>query len=236
MGCDCTSKAVTDADRERVMRVYDIVDLRGVAEQTSGLASVIASAERHQQKSERALELGLGDELAALHSRAAERDFAQVERQCLALVAGIDERISRDDWSELAQAVDSAFADQGGPALLQESADRLRVEVFEMDGLSATNASTVVTLFDEALVRASEAGLDGAVRLLRERLEQAIAGRPTAQLSPPTERQLICIAAETALCGIALVACMFIPFCWCCMGYFILGLLALAIIACLALV
>jgi hypothetical protein len=75
----------------------------------------------------------------------------------------------------------------------------------------------------ESLDRARAEGLDGAARLLRERLEagmQALQspGMGREHASPLTENQTICLGIVSAVATAMMIACAVSPYCWCCGG------------------
>ncbi len=224
MGCNCQKQH--DDKREEVFRLLEAIDLRAVGEQVTAIPETMASARRYLAKAERAERLGLGADVSTLFRQAAERDRDQAIRQVRAVLIRLDERTGRDDWADLVDRTRREFLDTEGPAILEEGRARFRLAVLEMDGVSADGAAEIVPVWEESLDRLREDGLNGAVRLLRERLERAVevlqSPRMGAQpASPQTLGQLICIGVVSALAAALMVACWFD--CLTCSGFLIEG-------------
>lgn len=238
MGCDC-QKHRDVINREEVFKPLEALDLREVAEDATVVPDTTASAIRYLEKAERAERLGLGADVATLYRQAAERDRAQGIRQFRAVVARLDERTGRDDWAALVDRIRQEFQERDGPALVEEARGRLRLAVLEMDGVSADDAAAAVTAFDESVDRALGEGLDGAARLLRERLERGLEAVQSPEMgrqpaSPQTTNQLICIGVFSAIAVLQMIACGVAQFCWCCFGWVVMAWLAAMIALCLA--
>lgn len=236
MACLCTRRHEEEADDERMLTALDAIDFRHIAQQASAIPEVVTSAIRHLEKSERAEQLGLGADVATLFRQAAQRDNTQAVRQVRAVIARLDDRTSRDDWGDLVEGTRREFEERDGRALIEEARGRVQLGLFEMDGLSPQDAVETAALIDEALDRARDDGLNGVAGLLRQRLERGLQdlqspnmGREHATLS---RTQLLCIGIVSAVCTAAMIACAFIPACWCCLGYWIIASLIVSIAYC----
>lgn len=238
MGCTC-EKRRDDDHWEEAFKLLEEPDLRGIAEQAIAVPEATNRAVRHLEKAERAERLSLGSDVAALYRQASDRDRAQGIRNYRAVLARLDERTGRADWSELVDRTRQAFEERDGTALVDEARGRLRLAVLDMDGVSADDAEATVAIFDASLDRLVADGLDGAVSLLRERLERGLRalesptmGRELA--SPITVNQTICIGVVSGVAVILAIICAATPYCWCCWGWVIIAQLAIAIGICLA--
>jgi len=238
MKCGCQPHSGNEKHKE-AFGYLEIVGLREVAEEASALSGATARAIRQFEKAERAEQLGLGDEVAALYREDAERDRAQAVRQFRGVMARLDSRLGQDDWRELADRSTREFEERDGAALFEDARGRLRLEVLEMDGVPGPDAAVMMQVFSESLDRARAEGLDGAARLLRERLEagmQALQspGMGREQASPLTQNQTICLGIVSAMATAMMIACAFAPYCWCCGWWVIILWLAAAQILCIA--
>jgi hypothetical protein len=147
----------------------------------------------------------------------------------------LDERTGRDDWTDLVDRTRREFLDTEGPAILEEARARFRLAVLEMDAVSADGAAEIVPVWEESLGRLREDGLNGATRLLRERLERAAEVLQSPRMgsepaSPQTVGQLVCVGVVSALAAGMMVACWFS--CFTCYGVEIILWLAAVILLC----
>jgi hypothetical protein len=107
-----------------------------------------------------------------------------------------------------------------------------------MDGVSGDDAAAAVAVFDESVSSILSDGLNGGVQLLRAYLLRGISALESPEMgrqpaSPLTENQVICIGIASAVGTILMVICAAIWMCWCCYGWMILAITAVAIGFCL---
>ena len=111
-----------------------------------------------------------------------------------------------------------------------------------MDGVSGEDTAVTVGAFDESVDRGLGEGLNGATRLLRERLERGVEALQSPEMgrepaSPQTQNQLVCIGIFSAMAVIAMIMCGVSWGCWCCIGvWIILGLAAIISVWCLGVI
>src|SRR5215207_2361794 len=161
MPCACQPHS----DREKrgeAFKHLEGIGLREVAEEASTLSGATGRALRQFEKAERAEQLGLGGEVAALYREDAERHRAQAVRQFRGVIERFDERLGRDDWRELADRSSREFKERDGDVLFDDARARLRLDMLEMDGVPGPDAAVMLKVFDESLDRARAEGLDGA--------------------------------------------------------------------------
>jgi hypothetical protein len=117
MGCTCERRR-DDDHKETAFKLLEEVDFRAIAEQAVVAPEASNRAVRYLEKAERAERLSLGRDVAALYRQAADRERAQGIRNYRAVLARLDERVSREDWGELLSRARLAFQDRDGAALV----------------------------------------------------------------------------------------------------------------------
>jgi hypothetical protein len=229
MACCCTNDKDADA---KVDDLLATAGLREIVQQAQDANRLMADSIRHLEKADRAAAFGYGADVVTLYRSAGERTNRRCRRQFSAIVEAIDDRVSRDDWSELVANIRREYEAHEGPQQLEDARSDFRAGLLDMETLPSTLAGQVVDATDQALNRVAADGLDGGVQLLRENLENAVEvlsapemGRQPA--SPGLAAFLVCFLGTLAICAIATYLCLGVPFCWCCYYPFIaLGCMA----------
>jgi hypothetical protein len=241
MSCGCgTGHPAGQASTERIDEAAAALGLRGVFIQSRELALAHGSALSYLQKARRAETLGYAEEIANLYRRAAAREAAQGVRQINAMIARIDTRTSQPDWNDLLEQTAEVFREQGGTAVVEEVKERLRMDLLELDSISPDLAAAALDIGNHTFDAISDEGLNGAIQRLREGLSGEMrlfgslvdADPANATTRAITQPQIICITVAVAMAAIALISCMFIPLCFCCLTPLFAGILALQLAAC----
>jgi hypothetical protein len=229
VACGCATR---DVEAEaKVLDMFATAGLREIVERTQEANRVMIESIRHLDKADRAAALGFGEDVVALHRSAGERANRWCRRQFGTVIEAIDNRVGRDDWSDLVARAQHEFDAHEGRLQLEDAAAELRARLLDLDRLPVT-AGRLASIIDQAFERVASEGLSGGMQLLRENLEEGVKvlsapemGRQEA--SPDDAAYVICCAGVTAICVIATALCMGIYFCWCCYWWVIL-------LACLA--
>ena len=117
--------------------------------------------------------------------------------------------------------MDEEFRARDGATLVEESKDRFRLAIFEMDGVAADLAGEAVDLHAGVADRLLAEGVTGVVAFVREGLERAIRAVASPEMgrqpaSPLMEATLLCIKIAIGAASIAFIICAVWPYCWCC--------------------
>jgi hypothetical protein len=225
MTCSC---ATSNKDAEaRVNDLLATAGLRGIVDQARDANRVMTESIGHLEKADRAAALGFGEDVVALHRSAGERANRRCRRQFAAVIEAIDDRVSRDDWADVVVKARQEYEAHEGPQLLEDARADTRAALLDVDTLPSRSASLVVAMMDEAFDRVASDGLSGGMQLLRETLDNAVdvlsapeMGRQPA--SPDIASYLVCMAGSLAIFIVAIILCVGVPFCWCCLFPFIL--------------
>jgi hypothetical protein len=209
-----------------VLDLFATAGLREIVEQTQEANRVMIESIRHLDKADRAAAFGLGEDVVALHRSAGERANRWCRRQFATVIEAIDDRVGRDDWSDLVARAQHEFDAHEGRQQLEDAAAELRARLLDVDRLPVT-AGRLASVIDQAFERVASEGLSGGMQLLRENLENGVKvlsapemGRQEA--SPDQAAYYVCISGVCAITVIALVICFAAYFCWCCYGWAIL--------------
>src|SRR3954451_2820225 len=151
MGSSCCGNAEDLAALEEMWTVLEPIDFREIAEQARLATADYCGDGASHRKADRAEQLGLGGDVAALYRAAAERDDAQVRRQVAATLARLDDRTSRDDWGPLVRRMQQDFEERGQRTVVEEVQGRFRMHIFETNRLSGGQAARIAALADRAL-------------------------------------------------------------------------------------
>jgi hypothetical protein len=238
MTCSCGTR-----DRDAEAKVTDLLataGLREMFEQTQDANRVMTESIRHLEKADRAAALGYGEDVVALHSSAGERTNRRCRRQFRAVIEAIDDRVRRDDWSELVAKARHEYETHEGPQQLEDARADCRAGLLDMDSLPSRDASQTVVMMDQAFDRVATDGLSGGMQLLRKNLENGVEvlsapemGRQPA--SPGPVAFYVCRNGALLICIIAIYLCTVAPFCWCCFLPFILAAFYVTLAGCAAL-
>lgn len=241
MGCGCgVGGQGRLAEQERVDEAASALGLREVVVHSREVGPVREAALGYWRKARRAESLGYADEVVQLYSGAAARESAQGLRQVDAVIARLDARIAEPDWSDLLVRTGDVFRERGGPAVIEEMKERFRMDLLELDSITPDLALAALEVANETFDAVTDQGLDGAIQRLRDalsgerRLFVALVDAGAASRTPRAinQRQIACITVAVALAAVALVACMFIPYCWCCLTPLFAAILAVQLAAC----
>lgn len=218
MACGCATRDV--AAEAKVLELFATAGLREIVEQTQEANRVMIESIRHLDKADRAAALGFGEDVVALHRSAGERANRWCRRQFRTVIAAIDNRVGRDDWSDLVARAQHEFDAHEGRLQLEDAAAEIRARLLDVDRLPVT-AGRIASLIDQGFERVASEGLSGGVQLLRENLENGVKALSAPEMgrqeaSPDQVAYDICAAGVTAICIIALVICGAAYFCWCC--------------------
>jgi hypothetical protein len=238
MPCGCR----TDGG-EAEAKVFELLGqsgLREIAEQTLRANQVMGDSIRHLRKAERAAVLGFSPDVVSLHRAAGERANRACRRQFSVVLEAIDERVGRADWAEMAADARREFDARDGAAQLADFAEEFKARLLDVDTFPTSLTGRTGTLLEETVARAGADGVDGSVRLLRERVERAVSDLAAPEMglqpaSPDTAAVLICVGGTLAIMVVALLICASAPFCWCCAAPFIMIACFINIAACSAL-
>jgi hypothetical protein len=237
MACDCATRDV--AAEAKVLDLFATAGLREIVEQTQEANRVMIESIRHLDKADRAAALGFGEDVVALHRSAGERANRWCRRQFGTVIEAIDNRVGRDDWSDLVARTQHEFDAHEGRLQLEDAAAELRARLLDVDRLPLT-AGRVASLIDQAFERVASEGLSGGMHLLRENLEKGVKvlsapemGRQEA--SPDQAAADICFAGVAAIVVTALIICGATYWCWCCYLWAILIAYAVAEGSCVGL-
>jgi hypothetical protein len=219
MACDCATRDV--AAEAKVLDLFATAGLREIVEQTQEANRVMIESIRHLDKADRAAALGFGEDVVALHRSAGERANRWCRQQFETVIEAIDNRVGRDDWSDLVARTQHEFDAHEGRLQLEDAAAELRARLLDVDRLPPLTAGRAASLIDQAVERVASEGLSGGMHLLRENLENGVKvlsapemGRQEA--SPDQVAVDICLAGVAAICIAALIICGAAYFCWCC--------------------
>lgn len=240
MACGCGGRSATgyqSNDYEEAFQHLDGLGCREIVRAALELRESMVRPVTQMEKAERAKRLAMGKDIVRLYTRAAETDRASAIRQFRGVIARVEERINREDWSELVQRVDREFVAKDRRALIDEGKARFRLAALDMDGVSADDAEAAVRIVDDAL-DGMTGGIDQAIGKLRTQLERGLAAMESPGLgrqlaSPITEQQTICIGIASAAATLMGIACAVSYGCWCCAWFVIMAFLAAAILICL---
>lgn len=218
MACGCATRDV--AAEAKVLELFATAGLREIVEQTQEANRVMIESIRHLDKADRAAALGFGEDVVALHRSAGERANRWCRRQFRTVIEAIDNRVGRDDWSDLVARAQHEFDAHDGRLQLEDAAAEIRARLLDVDRLSVT-AGRIASLIDQGFERVASEGLSGGVQLLRENLENGVKALSAPEMgrqeaSPDQVAYDICATGVTAICIIALVICGAAYFCWCC--------------------
>jgi hypothetical protein len=230
-------------DKEAEAKIYDLLGtagLRDIVEQANNANRVMAESFRHLGKADRAVALGYGPEVIAIHQSAGERANRRSRRQFASVIEAIDERLSRDDWPDRVANSRHEYEVHQGREQLEDARADFRAALLDLDTLPSTATSRVVTLMNEALDRVASDGLSGAVQLLREQADYAVTALAAPEMgrqpaSPDTAMYVACTVGVYAICAIAMAICLASYFCWCCWFWAILLAAAAGILSCVPL-
>lgn len=257
MGCSCSEQK--DEHAEQVNAVLSSVGLKEVVEQGRGAIAEAGRALGQLNRSERAVSLGFGPEVASIHSDAATRSNQRAQEQVRTVLARIDHVRQGDDWGGHVERVRVAFKERDGAQKLIDLRADIRLSLLDTDpGLSATVAEFSLAALDGAIKAASEGDLNEVVGHMRGLMEASLRGFE----SPEMGRQSVghglledqrgdsgpspiggastgwcvalgaCIAWAVSSLVVSMILCFAIPFCWCCLHLAFLGTFALHMIAC----
>jgi hypothetical protein len=227
MACGCATRdgAIRDVARAeaKVLDLLTTAGLREIVEQTQEANRVMIESIRHLDKADRAAALGFGEDVVALHRSAGERANRWCRRQFGTVIEAIDNRVGRDDWSDLVARAQHEFDAHEGRQQLEDAAAEIRARLLDVDRLPLT-AGRVASLIDQAFERVASEGLPGGMQLLRENLENGVKVLSAPEMgrqesSPDQAAYDICVVGVLAICVIAMVICLAAYFCWCCYGW-----------------
>ena len=226
MACGCATRDVTAREVEakaKVLEVFATVGLREIVEQTQEANRVMIESIRHLDKADRAAALGFGEDVVALHRSAGERANRWCRRQFGTIIEAIDNRVGRDDWSDLVARARHEFDAHDGRVQLEDAAAEIRAGLLDVDRLPVT-AGRVASILDQAFERVASEGLSGGMQLLRENLQRGVEALSAPEMgrqeaSPDQVAYDICVLGVIAICVIAFVICLAAYFCWCCYGW-----------------
>jgi hypothetical protein len=233
MSCRCGN-----SNREAEAKVFELLataGLRDIAERTLNANQIMGESIRHLRKADRAAVLGYGPEIVALHRDAGVRANRACRRQFAGVIELIDERVNEADWAGLVNDIRREFDAHDGAQQLADAREDFRGRLLDEGALSASLTGRTAELLDETVRRAASDGLDGSVRLLRDRLERAVSGLAAPEMgqqpaSPDTVAVLICVAGTLAVMVAALLICSFT--CLCCVTPLILIFAFINIVGC----
>jgi hypothetical protein len=238
MTCSC---GTNERDAEaRVADLFATAGLREIVQQTRDANQVMTESIRQLEKADRAAALGYGEDVVALHRSAGERANRRCRRQFRAVIEAIDDRVSRDDWSDFVAKTQHEYETHEGPQQLEDGRADCRAVLLDMDGLPARDASQTVVMLDRAFDRVVADGLSGGVQLLRENLENGVEVLSAPEMgrqpgSPGPVAFAICMAGAIAIVIIAVILCAGSLFCWCCWSPFIFLAFSVTAAGCAAL-
>ena len=220
--CSCDTPSRTEDPFAGWQRSLETLDLWQPFERLVAIRESSAACIRNIRQSERASVLGLGDDVARLYAHRAERDNIQTHRQIRAAGEGFRERMERSDWARLSAELRDLLAAPETRDLLAEHRERWTEAVFEAD-VSDADAGQMMEIWDEAATSLHQEGLDGLLGWTLERLDRwsdrfQAPDYGRGPNSPLTVARAACVAAVVAATLAALVACAYIPFCWCCLA------------------
>jgi hypothetical protein len=219
MTCSCGTR-----DRDAEAKVGDLLataGLREMFEQTQDANRVMTESIRHLEKADRAAALGYGEDVVALHRSAGERENRRCRRQFSAIIEAIDDRVSRNDWSDFVAKARHEYETHEGPQQLEDARADCRAALLDMDGFPSRDASQAVVEMDQAFDRVATDGLSGGVQLLRESLAKGVEALSAAEMgrqpaSPGPVAFWVCRNTALLWFLIGMAICAGIPLCWCC--------------------
>lgn len=174
------------------------------------------------KKSERANVLALGMDVEQLHARRASREDRQAIRQLNTARSAFMDRMAKSDWLDLVQQLNLLVQEPETQEMIADFRERYVETLLEND-LSASKTGHMLSLWDEASDSLQNNGFDGLINWTIGRIDLHLANRAApdygrAPNSPLTVAAALCVAAVVAATLAALVACAYIPFCWCCLA------------------
>jgi hypothetical protein len=254
MGCSCSEPHTADHSH-KANEVLASVGMKEVVEQGHGALEEAGRALEHLNRSERAVSLGFGSEVASIHADAAMRSNERAQEQIRTVIARIDHVLEGDDWDGHVKRVRKAFKEHDGTRKLVALRADVRLHLLEADSsLSANVAELTLASLDGAIKAASEGDLNQVVAHMRGIMDAALRGFE----SPEMGRQSIanglledergdgiggastgwcvalaaCIAWAWSSFFFTVIVCMAIPFCWCCISPLIFATAMLHVAGC----
>jgi len=88
---------------------------------------------RSLNKSDRAVVLGLGDDVVRHYGQEAERHNRSARRQFSAVIETLDARVGRDDWQGVVEQTRRAFEERDGAQLLNDTRAQARAGLLDDD-------------------------------------------------------------------------------------------------------
>lgn len=170
-------------------------------------------------KAERARALGLPKAIATSIDQRAARELAALARQLRGAREQLRATAKSKEWLERMKLIADQQASRQGVVLRKEHRESLIDGLLESD-LSAVTVASALKVYDSVSETAHKRGIPGVLAWLDGELDREIkvlsAKRVTASPKRSAESIAACIGAVTAIYVVALAACAWVPFCWCC--------------------
>lgn len=220
MNCNCHSEQQdpTAGWRESL----ESINLWTPFERLLGTRGSVSACIRAIEKSERASTLGLGNDFAALYSGNAAREDRQVIRQLNTAKSAFQDRTSQPDWATLSGQLSQVINEPETRQTLDDFRERW-IQILLDAEIAGDESGQMLQIWDDASSSLISGGMDGLIQWTTGRIDFHLDRRPAPEYgrapnSPLTVARAACIAAVVAATLAALIACAYIPFCWCCLA------------------
>lgn len=220
MNCNCHSQ---QEDPQAGWREsLESINLWTPFERLLGTRGAVSDCIAAIKMSERASTLGLGNDFVNLYAANAAREDRQVIRQLNTAKAAFQDRTSQPDWANLATQLSQVISEPETQQSLVDFRERWIQTLLNAD-MAGDESGQMRDIWDAASASLTNGGMDGLIQWVIGRIDYHLDHRPAPEYgrapnSPLTVARAACIAAVVAATLAALIACAYIPFCWCCLA------------------
>lgn len=198
------------------------INLWSPFERLLNVRGTVSTCIEAMQKSERASTLGLGTDVVGMYAAEAAREDRQVIRQLNTAKAAFQDRVAQPDWADLTQQLNQLIQEPETIEMMGDFRERY-IQILLENDIAADKTGQMLSLWDDATYALTNMGPNGLIDWTMARIDMHLNGRSAPEYgrapnSPLTVAQAFCVAAVVAATIAALIACAYIPFCWCCLA------------------
>lgn len=220
MSCNCESK--TKDPMAGFRESLESINLWAPFERLLNVRETVSTCISAIKKSERASTLGLGADVVNMYGAEAAREDRQVIRQLNTAKAAFQDRVAQPDWPDLTAQLNQLIQEPETQEMISDFKERY-VQILLENDIEADKTGQMMSLWDDASYALTNMGPNGLIDWTITRIDMHLNGRSAPEYgrapnSPLTVAQALCVAAVAAATLAALIACAYIPFCWCCLA------------------